>query len=326
MHVTALSVEPADILLSGTNETRQLRVTASLSNGATQDVTALALYTSNDDSIVEVSKTGKITTLGRGLTSIMIRYSGQVAAARIAVPLGDEPVVAESFPTVNFIDQHIRTELIRLRVPPSPLSEDSKFLRRVHLDLTGRLPAPEASRAFLAESQSAEKRQRVIDELLRSESFVDFWTLKLADLLLLNGKGDAARVYHRWLREQIAANSPFDQIARTLLTATGDVTSVGPASFSMLASDPRDLAEHVGRIFLGTQIACARCHAHPTDRWTQEDYHHFAAYFARLRRDGGLVQVSDRGEVNHPKSGEPLMPKPLGAPADETINAADPRL
>ena len=326
LQVTAISVEPADSLIGSANDTKQLRVTASLSDGSRQDVTSLALYTSNEDAIAEVSKTGEVATVGRGLTSIMVRYSGQVAAARVAVPLSDANVAMDDFPVANFIDEHIRAELLRLRVPASPLSDDAEFLRRVHLDVTGRLPTAEVATAFLSELPSAEKRRRVIDGLLRSDAFVDFWTMKLADLLLLNGQGDPAAAYHAWLREQVATNAPFDHIARTLLTSTGDLARVGPANFMTLAHDPRDMSEHAGRIFLGAQIACARCHTHPSDRWTQEDYHRFAAYFARITREGGAVQVSTRGEVDHPKSGKPLSPKPLGAPARQQISDVDRRV
>ncbi len=326
LQVTGISIEPADNLIGGTKETRQLRATASLSDGSRQDVTSLALYTSNDDAIAEVSKTGEITTVGRGLTSIMVRYSGQATAARVAVPLGDAEEVTGEFRAVNFIDDHVRAELTRLRVPASPLSDDAEFLRRVHLDVTGRLPTPEAAHAFLSEPTSAEKRRRMMDELLRSDAFVDFWTMRLADLFLLNGKGGAAAAYHGWLREQVATQASFDRIARALLTSTGELARVGPANFMTLASDPRDFAEHAGRIFLGAQIACARCHAHPSDRWTQEDYHRFAACFARMTHEGGVVQVSTRGEVDHPKTGKPLSPRPLGAPAGPDHADADRRL
>ncbi len=326
LQVTSISVDPADKLFGATGKKEQLRVTASLSDGSRQEVTSLALYTSNDDSIAEVSKTGGIVMVGRGLTSIMVRYSGQVTATRVAVPLGDEAVEANGFPVANFIDEHVRAELMRLRVPASPMSDDAEFLRRVFLDVTGRLPSPAAAREFMAEPSSPEKRLRLIDELLNSDAFVDFWTMKLADLLLLNGQGTAVSTYYAWLRDQVATNAPFDETARTLLTSTGELARVGPANFMALANDPRDMAEHAGRIFLGAQIACARCHAHPSDRWTQEDYHRFAAYFARVTREGGAVRISTRGEVEHPKTGKPLTPRPLGAPANHHEENADRRL
>jgi len=119
---------------------------------------------------------------------------------------------------------------------------------------------------------------------------------------------------------------PLDQVVRALVAASGDPSRDGPAGFVLLASDPRDLSEHVGRMFLGAQIACARCHAHPADRWTQDDYHQFAAFFAQVARDGGTVRNIGRGEVDHPKSGKPVAPKPLGAPEIDIPETADRRL
>ncbi len=245
-----------------------------------------------------------------------MRYSGQVAAARIAVPFSETVEAVDDLLTDSWIDRQIAGELKRLRLPRSPLSSDTEFLRRVYLDLVGRPPTADESRAFIRQPGSSEKRQRVIDTLLKSDGFVDFWTMRLSDLLLISGKRgseEATRAYHEWLHAQIARNTPFDELARSLLTASGKLASEGPANFFTLATDPRDLAEHASRIFLGTQIACARCHAHPADRWTQEDYHRFAAYFARVSHEGEFIKVSLRGEVDHPKSGEPLAPRPLGA-------------
>jgi hypothetical protein len=252
-----------------------------------------------------------------------------VAAARLAVPLGAGTVSEAEFPAATYIDRHVLATLQRLQVPPSPLCDDAEFLRRIHLDLVGRLPDPEEARAFLRQAPGPAGRRRVIDRLLGSPEFVDLWTMRFADLLLVSGKRGseaATRAYHDWLREQIAANRPLHEVARALLTAEGDLTRVGPANFFTLAADPRDLAEHVGRIFLGSQIACARCHAHPSDRWTQDDYHGFAAYFARVTRDGNVIKIGPRGEVDHPKTGQPVQPKPLGAEARSAPLGADRRI
>ncbi|MCI0536889.1 MAG: DUF1549 and DUF1553 domain-containing protein, partial [Verrucomicrobiales bacterium] len=327
--VTAISVTPPDSLLATTNQTLQLRVSAFLSDGSQEDATAQALYTSNDDAVAEVSKSGEITTRGRGLTSIMVRYAGQVAAARIAVPFGGVDPSEPGFPTNNFVDAHIGAELKRVGLPASELCGQGEFLRRVYLDTIGCLPSADEARAFLREPHSTVARKRIIDGLLQRDEFVDLWTMKFADLLLISGKrGSEAstRAYHNWLREQVARNAPFDQIARSLLTSAGQLTQVGPANFLTLANDPRDLAEQVGRIFLGTQIACARCHAHPADRWTQEDYHRFAAYFARISQDGGRISVRSHGEVDHPKTGQPLSPKPLGSVSPSQNHAEDRRV
>ncbi len=326
LHVASISVEPPDLLLENPGESRQLRVTATLSDGSQRDVSSLSLFTANDDAVAEVSKKGVLTLTGRGVASIMVRYSGQVTAVRVAAPLDGPGVAASAFPVANFIDEPIRAEFVRLRVSPAPLCDDAVFLRRAWLDLAGRLPDEATTREFLTAPASPDKRIRVIDGLLASDDFVDFWTMKLADLFLLGGQAPVAKAWHGWLREQVAGNVPFDRVARELITASGDPSRNGPAGFMLLASDPRDLSEHVGRIFLGSQIACARCHAHPTDRWTQEDYHRFAAFFARLTRDGGKVVAGDRGEVEHPKTGHPLEPKALGGPEIVIPENSDRRL
>jgi hypothetical protein len=326
LRVTGIAVEPQDLLAKGPGETTQIRVTATLSDGSTREVSPLALYTANDDAVAGVTKSGKLTVTGRGLTSIMVRYGGQVAAVRVAAPLEGAGMAGDAFPAANFIDEHIRAEFVRLHVSPAPLCEDAEFLRRAYLDLTGRLPDEAITRDFLRSPATGERRRHLIDVLLASEEFTDLWTMKLADLVLLNGPGDAAKVEYYWLREQVARNVPFDRIARMLVTASGNPAQVGPAGFMNLATDPRDLSEHVARIFLGTQIGCARCHAHPADRWTQEDYHRFAAFFARLNRDGGVVRAGDRGEVDDPKSGRPLEPRNLGTTNLVEAGSADRRI
>jgi hypothetical protein len=329
LRVVSITVSPEDSFLPTTNGSLNLHVEADLSDGSREDVTALALYSSNDDAIAEVGKQGDVRTVGRGVTSIMVRYSGQVAATRIAVPFGETEIAEEEPPNAHWIDKQISAELRRLRLPRSALSSDAEFLRRVYLDLIGRLPTPDEARAVMRESATPEKRETLIGALLQQEEFVDFWTMRLADLLLIGGKlgnTQATRLYHDWLRAQVARNTPYDELAHSLLTASGGLTTDAPANFYTLATDPRDLAEHVGRIFLGTQIACARCHAHPADRWTQEDYHRFAACFARVSREGDVIKVSGRGEVDHPKTGEALAPRPLGARVAIASDAADRRI
>ena len=312
LRVAKIIVEPADHLAE-TSESIQLRVQAVHSDGSEREVTALALYTSNDEAIAEVDRGGLVKTLGQGLTSIMVRYGGQVTAARVAVPFGS---AAESeLPIQNFIDSHVAGELKRLGVPASPLSDDAEFFRRVHLDLSGRLPEAAEAEAWLERKRSEAERAEVIAKLAGSEGFVDYWTLKLADLFLISGKRGSeqpAHVYHQWLRGQMAGNAGWDEIARELVTASGEISSEGPPNFYTLANDPRDMGEHVSRIFLGTQLACARCHAHPTDRWTQKDYYDFAAYFAGITRDGNAIAEKGRGEIAYPKSGSPAMARPLG--------------
>ena len=322
LNVRAITVSPADILVAGPGRQVQLHVTAMLSDGSTTDATEHALYSSNDDTIATTGDDGSVNVIRRGTTSIMIRYGGQVAAVRAGAPFRDAEVDAAGFAEQNFVDREVWRELRRMRVPPSPLSDDAEFLRRAHVDLTGRLPSADEVRTFLAEPSTPARRARVINELLKRPEFTDLWTLRLSDLLLIDSKrlGEApARAYRDWVHEQVARNVPLDRLVRELLTARGDVTTSPSANFHRTAQDPRDMGEYVSSALLGVQIACARCHAHPFASWTQDDFYGFAAFFARIRQEGSRVVDGDRGEVRHPRTGSDVAPRPLGA---ESFNVA----
>lgn len=314
LSVTSISVQPPETLLPEPRGSFPLLVTAQFSDGTSRDVTALALYSSNDDAIATTNAAGSVTVSGRGATSIMVRYSGQVAAARLTVPFGTAETEVH-LPDGNLIDKHIGAELRKLRLPVSPVSRDGEFLRRIHLDLTGRLPSLEQARAFLTKPSTPESRREVINRLIGSPDFVDLWTMHFADLLLIGGRrnsGALTDAWHQWVRTQWDNNRPFDQFVSEIITASGPLHGVPPTNFFMLASDPRDQAEHTARIFLGIQIGCARCHAHPADRWTQDDHCRFSACFARISREDGMIKAAARGEVEHPGSGEPVAPGPPG--------------
>ncbi len=318
LRVISISVSPAGVLAAPAERAAQLKVSAQISDGSAEDVTALALYTSNDDSVATVDRLGALSVHGPGSAGVMVRYAGQVACTLVDCPAdGPEPAAALArLAPGNFVDELLLARLRRLRLPPSGLAEDATFLRRVSIDLASRLPSPEEALDFLRRPPSSEKRRKAIDRLLESEEFTDLWTLHLADQLLVSGRRGTeagARAWHRWLRNQVAANRPWNELVRELITAEGDVSTVGPANFLMLANDPRDLAEQVGAMFLGVQIGCARCHTHPGDRWTQQDYYRFAAHFARVRREGGVVREGGEGELEDPRTGQVLAPAPLGA-------------
>jgi len=326
--VTRIEIKPSDGLLLKPGQSRPLKVIAHLSDGSVEDATPLALYSSNDDGVAAVDREGVVTVKNRGLTAIMVRYSGQVAAARVGAPYQEGAAAAISFPVRNFIDEQVKVELKRLRIPPSPLCDDATFLRRVHLDVAGRLPTADEVKAFVARPATAGQRGAVIDGLLTSPDFVDFWTLKLGDLLVINSKKlgeEGARAYHAWLRQQIAENSPLDRVVRELLTAQGDSAHNGPANFHKFTTDPRDMGEFVSRTLLGTRLACARCHNHPFDRWNMDDYYHFAAYFARTGFENERLVQRPFGEVLHPKTGKAMRPQPLGGREESMERAGDRR-
>jgi hypothetical protein len=313
--VAGLQVEPADLLLKSPGDAAPLRVTARLSDGSVIDVTTLALYDSQDDAVAEVSSEGVVKMLRRGATSVMIRFGGQVAAVRAAVPFQADEARLE-FTPVNFIDEHIAAELRRLHLPASPMSSASTFLRRVHLDVAGRLPTEAEARAFLSAPDTTAARVAVINRLTGSTDFVDVWTMRLADVLLISSKKqgvEGARVYHDWLHAQISQNKPMNDMVKELLTGLGDTTHEGPANFYRLTTDPRDMGEFVSRSLFGVRLACARCHHHPFDRWGMDDYYSFADWFAQTAFEGTRVVLKDRGEVEHPQTRKPMLSRLLGA-------------
>ncbi|MEW6155964.1 MAG: DUF1549 and DUF1553 domain-containing protein [Verrucomicrobiota bacterium] len=324
LFVTGIRVHPQEKIVARPGDTCRLEVTAILSDGTRETVTSRALFNSNDDAVAEVASDGLVTVRDRGLTSIMVRYAGQAAAVRVGSPFQDKAVSTRTFLPRNFIDAKLIASLSRLRLPPSEVCGESEFLRRAFLDVIGRLPSAEEARAYLAkagtgvrgkESVAWKHRDQLVESLLARPEFVDFWTLQLADLLLINARklGDEpARAYHAWVREQVAQNTPIDRMVRDLILAEGDFTRQGAANFHRLTRDPRDMGEFVSRALLGVQISCARCHAHPFARWTQEDYHRFAAFFARTDTDNRRVFIKERGEVTHPKTGDRLEPRALG--------------
>jgi hypothetical protein len=286
--VTRLLVTPGETILS-VGAKVALTVRAVYTDGTSENVTALALYDTLDDAVVQVDKAGVTSIRASGIAAVMVRYRGQVAAARLGAPFqGKAPLPRRG---ANPIDTALFSELARLNLSPASRCEDAVFLRRAHLDLIGTLPTSAEVRAFLARPD----RAKLIDSLLNRPEFTDLWTLKLADLLRISAKRfgpEAAVGYHAWLRESVAANKPLNMLLTELITQQ--------ESFWRTASDPRDLSEFFAKTWLGTRVECARCHNHPYDRWTRTDYHAFAAAFGRP------------GQVPHPKTGKPIAAQALG--------------
>jgi hypothetical protein len=234
-------------------------------------------------------------------------------------------------PETNEIDRLLFAKLRQLQIVPAGLCTDAQFLRRVTLDLTGALPTPAEARAFLNDP-TPNKRERAIDRLLESPQFADFWALKWSDVLRTSRKSmqaKGAQGLHDWLRAQLAANTPIDRIVRDLLTASGSSSLSPAANFYRVAREPAAQAEAVAQLFFGVRLQCAKCHNHPFEHWTQDDYAGMAAFFARLhtRADPAfpppgkdappvaeIVYLERSGEFLRPKSGQPAPPQPLGAP------------
>lgn len=293
--VTGLEIFPGDRIVHP-GDAQQLLVRATWSDGRKQDVTWLTQFFSNNEPTVTVTADGFAKVQRSGETSIRAHFLGQVAVVRFTIP---SPNVVEEWRYArrqNPVDDHVFAKLAALQIPPSPRTDDRSFLRRALLDTLGTLPTPEEVRAFSADPRP-DKRDRLIDSLFQRPEFVDYWTLQLADLLQNRKERDHdvrgnknVRAFHRWLRQEVAGNRPWNELVRDLLTARGDaVTHPEIGYFTYLIGEKNstesDVTDAVAQAFLGTRIGCARCHNHPLERYTQDDFYHFAAFFQRVSLD-----------------------------------------
>lgn len=303
-----LEAEPAEVVLPAPGGEVHVQVTAVFDDGQRRAVDDRAVYAPDDPTAVEADGRGNLVARRRGRHVVVVRYLSEVTTVQLTVPLREQPVDLAAAPRHNWIDDEVLAMLGTLRLPPSPQADDAALLRRLRLDLTGRLPTPEEVLAYTADRRR-DKLPRLVERLLESDAFVDYWTFRFASLLRLQAKDpQAARAFHDWIRRQIAADAPLDQVARTLLLAEGDTHEYGPANFYLVAGDARSQAEYVSELLLGVRLRCANCHNHPLDRWTQDDYHGLAAIFARLER-GRNVRVGPRGEVTNPRTGQAAVPR-----------------
>ncbi|MHC5544716.1 DUF1549 domain-containing protein, partial [Singulisphaera rosea] len=239
--------------------------------------------------IADVDEGGRVVKVARGEATILVSFEHLVATVRIQF---QEPVPGLAWvdpPENNVIDHHVFAKLKSLRIPPSELSDDVEFCRRVHLDTTGLIPSPEEVVAFLQDARP-DKRSRLIDSLLETPEYVDFWTLKWADRLGCNRRFvgvKGAIGFHRWIRDQVAANVPLDRFVRDIVTAKGPNFTHPPASFYRRIRTPEDAVESVSQLFMGVRLGCAKCHNHVAERWTQDDYYSMAAFFSQVAYKNG---------------------------------------
>ena len=315
----------------------QLQALAQYSNGSTRDVTDWALFKSNSEALADVSSSGLVQVHDLpGKVAIMVRYQGQVAVFTAAVPLG-APVPSEVFPPAkNFVDEFVFANLKQIGIPPSPVCDDATFLRRVSLDIAGRLPTPEETETFLA-SEDENKRDAVVERLLKSPGYADYFANKWT-ALLKNRRDDASDItsnfaFHAWIRDSLLANVSYDQIVRELLAATGTVIGNPPVAWYKRVKDPKQQLEDVSQLFLGVRLQCAQCHHHPFERWSQDDYYSLQAFFSQVGRKPTAIRGEDlifhkRGTATakNVKSGEMLPPVALGDDVGSIPPDEDPRL
>jgi len=329
-----IAVEPARVILKP-KATQQLKVTARYSDGSSRDVTSLALFETNDTTVATATGGGLVNTFDQpGNVAVMVRFGGKVSVCSVSIPFGAP--VASLPPVKNFIDQHIFANLKQIGIPPSPICDDSTFLRRVSLDIGGRLPTIEETRAFLADKAPG-KRDRAIEALVNSPDYADYFANKWT-ALLKNQRAEAADItanfaFHAWMRDNLLANTPYDQIVRQMLASTGTIVSNPPVAWYKRVKEPTTQVEDVAQLFLGVRMQCAQCHHHPFERWTQGEYFHMAAFFSQIGRKPTAIAGEDlifhkRGiaQTEHRKTHVMLKPAGLGEPPLDIAPDDDPRL
>ncbi len=332
----SLLVTPDSRLIREPNSRHQLIVMAKYTDGSERDVTPFARFACDDDGIAVVNGVGKLTALRHGEANIMVRYGGKVGLSQIMVqpqkPMANYPAV----PANNFIDTHVFAKLKGLNIVPSDLCDDAAFVRRAYFDIAGTPPLPTMIRAFV-ENPDPQKRSRLIDELLERPEYKDYQTILWADLLrntrtLLEEEG--VKAYTRFIRESFAENKPFDRFVRELITAKGLTfnNATAAANFYKVTNDPAELTTSTSQIFMGVRLECCRCHNHPFDRWKQDDYWSFAAFFAKTHTRGGVgkdeieVYTDDNGQVKQLRTGEVMKPKFLTEETPLTGEVGDVRV
>ncbi len=333
LRVTKIEVVPAQAQLAR-NSTQQLSVIATYSDGSYEDITRTAQYESNNSDLAEVDARGLVTLSERpGDVAIMARYQGQVAVFRASIPLG---VPVEVWPeSRNVVDELVFSKLKTLGIPPSFVCDDATFVRRVTLDLCGRLPTMEETQAFLSET-AANKVETTVDRLLASTDHAEFFAKKWSTILrnrrATPGYQFGTFAFFDWLRDSFYNNKPYDRLVAELLTASGSIESNPPVAWLREVSTTEARVEDAAQLFLGQRLQCARCHHHPFEKWSQADYVHMSAFFSTVTRQDGDTPEQPRfvsrigsATAKHPKSGENLLPAGLDAQPQAIPTTIDPR-
>ncbi len=331
--VASIKLSPRNPVVQKIGAQQQMRVIATYADGTKRDVTAESFIETGNSDIAKTDKSGIVSTARRGESPILARYEGAYASTIVTV-MGDRSGFEwKGMPANNKIDEFVATKLRRTQTLPSGLATDEEFLRRVYLDLTGLPPGVEAVRVFIADKRDTKiKRDELIDQLIGSEDYIDHWTNKWADLLQVNRKylgAEGAAQFRKWIRNEIAANTPYDQLARKVVTASGSNKDNPPASYYKILREPDAVMENTTHLFLGTRFNCNKCHDHPFESWTQDQYYETTAYFARVglkkdekagdKRIGGtaveggkplyeIVYDRNDGETKHDRTGAVTAP------------------
>lgn len=332
-HVTGIKCYPEGRIMDrGTDQ--QITTLAIYSDGTSEDVTQMALYEPNDTEMAEVTTGALVKTLDlSGEVAVMARYQGQVSTFRATIPLGAEmgPLAAPR----NVIDVAVQNKLKLLGIPPSAICDDATFIRRASVDISGCLPTEQEVRDFLA-SADPQKRDKLIDQLVDSPGYADLFANKW-NLVLRNKRRQpqdtrGTYAFFAWIHNALEENKPYDQFVREILAAAGDVGSNPPVTWYREVAQTNEQVEDTAQLFLGLRIQCARCHHHPFEKWSQDDYYGFSAFFSRVGRKNGenireqrVFHNDGLASANNPRSGKALKPTGLGAPPLEVPVEHDPR-
>jgi len=333
-----LEILPNSVRLE-TGNSQPLVVRAHYSNGRIEDVTHWAKFTATDESIATVDEHGIATVIGPGEGAINAWFASRIVSSRISVPFSKRQAGAlAQLPRANFIDNDVAAQLASLGLDAAVRCSDSEFLRRSALDTTGTLPTEEQVTAFLADT-APDKRSRWIDSLLETPEYVDYWAYRWSDLLMLNSnllRADGIKAYYTWIRGHVQKNTPWDQFTREIITARGEALENGATNYYAINQDPEGMTENACQAFMGLSIGCAKCHNHPLEKWTNDQYYAMANMFARVRakgwggdpRNGDSLRtllVLDRGDLIQPSKGRPQLPAPLDASPLDIDSTADRR-
>jgi hypothetical protein len=339
--VKRVDVLPGHRILNDPCRYQQLSVLAQFADGSTRDVTRLTVFSSSDPAIAQVSATGLVEFAQSGEVAILCRYLEELVPVRITYLEPKAGFVWANPPENNYVDKHVFSKLKMLNIQPSDLCSDQEFVRRAYLDLCGVLPTQQEVTRFL-DSKDANKRGKLVDELLERPEYADFWTLKWSDVFRSTRKTiqvKGTHVFQKWLRNHIDKNTGFDEIVHEVITSGGSTYSNPAANYYRVSRDPTSLAETTAQLFFGIRMQCAKCHNHPFERWTQDDYYSMAAFFARVKYrldpvDGGdpkkkdgaeYVYVDRAGEVIQPRTNKAMPPKFMGGKIPEIAPGKDRR-
>ena len=332
--VSRIEVTPSNPVVNDAGQRQQVRVVAFYQDGKSRDVTGEAFITSGNSEVAIASGEGLLTAVRRGEAPILARYEGSYAATTMTV-MGKRDGFAWTAPTAwNPIDDFVANKWQRMKITPSELCSDDEFIRRIYLDMTGLPPSSDAVRAFLDDTtDTRQKRAKVTNDLIASDEAIEFWTNKWGDLLQVNRKFlgvEGSTAFREWIRKSVASNQPYDEFAGEILTAMGSNKEHPEASYFKVLRAPEETMENTTHLFLGIRFNCNKCHDHPFERWTQDQYYETAAFFSRtqLRKDpaggdetigGSAVEgakplyeevfEADAGEMKHLRTSKEVAPK-----------------